>query len=106
MVRNRPATKPPKPDAIHCTTMRPMPVVTTKVVAEAPEPDQGESPASPSPEPSVTNTRVIATAADAPAKIAAQDTAETPDSETWPLSLRRLSYNVEDMFSARAARAE
>jgi hypothetical protein len=69
-----------------------MPVVMAKVVAEAPEPDQGESPASPSPEPSVANTRVNATEADAPATIAAQDTAETPDSETWPLSLTRLSY--------------
>ena len=79
--------------------MRPMPVAMAKVVPEAPDPDLGESPASPSPEPCVTNTKVIAMAAKAPARIAAHETAETADSETRSASLARL-------FSARAARAE
>ncbi len=54
--------------------------MTVNVVADTPEFNQGEIEVNPSPAPNDRRTRVVATAAMAPAKIAAQLTAERADS--------------------------
>jgi hypothetical protein len=60
--------------------MSQMAVRTVNVVAEVPLLGQGEIDASPKPEPNATRTNEVAAAAVAPAKTAAQDTADLEDS--------------------------
>ena len=62
--------------ASHCTTISPMAVMTVNVVADAPEFGQGEIDDSPRPAPSASSTSVTDTAANAPATMAAQLTAD------------------------------
>jgi len=57
-----------------------MAVITVKVVAEAPLWGQGDTEASPKPEPRATKMRVVAAAAMAPAKMAGHEVPETGDS--------------------------
>jgi hypothetical protein len=67
---------PPSADDNHCMMMSQIPVMTVKVVADAPEFDQGETVISPSPDPRARSTRDKPIAAKAPAKIGPQVTAD------------------------------
>jgi hypothetical protein len=51
-----------------------------KLFADAPDPGQGEIDVNPMPAPSANNSKVVASATNAPAKIAAQLTADAGDS--------------------------
>jgi hypothetical protein len=55
-------------------------VITVKAVADAPISRHGETEVSPKPAPSAINSSEADAATNAPAKIAAQDTADTADS--------------------------
>jgi hypothetical protein len=52
-----------------------MAVITVNVVAEAPEPGQGDTEASPMPDPKARRIKEVAAAATVPAMMAGQDTA-------------------------------
>src|SRR4051794_33991816 len=99
------------PEDTHWTTIIQMAVVTAKPVAEMPSPDQGEMVASPSPEPSAISTSEVAAAATDPARIAAQDTADTADSTGWaataaPYPARMSLVSMVQPVSARQGQAE
>jgi hypothetical protein len=61
-------------------------IITVKVVAEAPEFGQGDTEASPKPDPRARRIRDVAAAAKAPANIGGQAIAEVEASTVWPAS--------------------
>ena len=75
-MRSRAAKYPPMLDAITATTTRYIPLPILKVVADTPNPVQGEIDDNPIPVPKETRMRLRAAVATAPAMIAGQDTPE------------------------------
>ena len=68
-VLNLPARYPPTADAIHWVTMSQIPAAIVKVVGVAPTPGQGDTPASPKPDPTLQSQHVALTG-DLPSPIA------------------------------------
>ena len=96
--------KPPSADESHWITMRPIPAVIVNVVADAPTFGHAETEVRPRPVPSEVSTIERAIAAAAPAKIAAQFTA---DSDVSVLTTKLSSGAICDriiMINARSVR--
>src|SRR4051794_12929402 len=107
-VRSRPVMNPPSPDATHCMTMSHTAVMTENVAADAPELGHAEIDANPSPVPNAASNNDTAAAVIAPAKIAAQDTAETGDVSAGTPIVPTVKAGLAAMcaaLNARSARA-
>src|SRR5262245_62006510 len=79
-VRNRPVMDPPRAAESHCMIRRAIAETTVIAFADAPAPDQGDMDARSTPVATSASTIEVAAATTAPARIAAQDTADVLDS--------------------------
>ncbi len=90
----------PIPEDSHRITTNQIAVMIVKPVADRPSRGQGEAEASPRPDPIAMRISVVAMAANAPAMIAAHDTAETRDSTVGSSTPRSGRLSAVTLFMA------